>query len=157
MFTPAVQQVARADIRHKASLRMTKIAAAAAAYHAENGEYPLTIGLLAPKYLAKIPLDPFSNAAFKYKPLSKGIFIYSVYVNGTDEGGSDDMQTGDWPFYWGVEAGSEQANLLQHFQGDFAEEEEAVLEQEASDNPEDNVSGESDFESNKPPLARTGK
>ncbi len=113
MFTPACGFVTETEVRHKATLKMVKIAAAAAAYKADQGEYPKTLDVLTPKYLVKPLLDPFSNEAFKYRPLEQGIVLSSVGIsNADDDGGPDNFMLSDLVLYWGVKAGSKEATEL---------------------------------------------
>ncbi|MFK7766985.1 MAG: hypothetical protein AB8B55_07165 [Mariniblastus sp.] len=119
LFSPALQQIATSELRSKAGLRMTKIATAIAAYEADLGEYPKSLDVLVPKYIAAIPNDPFVNAPFKYKTFKQGILLYSVFMNKTDEGGSEGSgYNGDWPVYWGVDEDAMEAQIL-----DFADDE----------------------------------
>ena len=112
MFTPACGFVIEKEVRHKATLKMVKIAAAAAAYKADQGKYPKTLDLLTPTYLAKPLLDPFSNEAFEYRPLEQGIVLSSVGIGGADDGGPDNFMLSDLVLYWGVKAGSKEATEL---------------------------------------------
>lgn len=63
------------------------VAFALAAYRSDKGSYPAKLEDLAPKYLAKIPIDLFSGKALIYCPSGKGYLLYSVGVNGKDENG----------------------------------------------------------------------
>ncbi|MCH8923731.1 MAG: hypothetical protein IIA67_11375 [Planctomycetes bacterium] len=69
--------------------RTALLALALAAHRADNGAYPKTLSKLAPKYIAKLPLDPFSGADFRYRLNGKGYTLYSVGNNGKDDGGID--------------------------------------------------------------------
>jgi hypothetical protein len=77
--------------------RNLHVAFALAAYHAESSRYPAQLEDLAPKYLATIPDDLFSGQALHYGLTEKGYLVYSVGVNGVDEGGRqyDDEPPGD--------------------------------------------------------------
>lgn len=59
------------------------------AYKIDTGNLPQNLSDLSPKYLQKLPEDPYSGKPLQYKPEKK--IIYSVGVNGQDQGGS----TGD--------------------------------------------------------------
>jgi len=74
-----------------------QLAFALAAYQREEGNYPATLDALAPKYLKEVPLDLFSGKPLIYQPSEKGYLLYSVGVNGKDEGGRsfDDDPPGD--------------------------------------------------------------
>jgi hypothetical protein len=79
--------------------RNLHVAFALAAYQRDNGRYPAKLDDLAPKYLARVPGDIFSGKALIYRPAKKGYLLYSVGVNGKDEGGRwyDDDPPGDDP------------------------------------------------------------
>ncbi len=66
---------------------LTKLAFALAAYHIDNGSYPAKLADLKPKYLAEIPKDIFNDADLHYKQEGDGYLLYSVGVNGRDDGG----------------------------------------------------------------------
>ena len=66
---------------------LTKLAFALAAYRADHGSYPAKLADLKPKYVAEVPQDIFSAAELHYKPDGAGYLLYSVGVNGKDDGG----------------------------------------------------------------------
>lgn len=57
------------------------------AYAAERGEFPPTLQQLVPAYLSQLPPDPFSGRPFRYRRVSTGPVVYSVGLNGRDDGG----------------------------------------------------------------------
>ena len=63
------------------------VAFALAWYQRVHGSYPADLASLAPKYLAKVPLDRFSGKALLYRPAANGYLFYSVGPNGSDEQG----------------------------------------------------------------------
>jgi hypothetical protein len=73
------------------------IAFALAAYQRDNRRYPAKLEELAPKYLAAVPDDLFVGKPLVYRPAENGYLLYSVGVNGKDEGGRsyDDDPAGD--------------------------------------------------------------
>jgi hypothetical protein len=80
------------------------VAFALEAYRRERGGYPKTLDALAPQYLKQIPGDVFSGKALIYRPAfpkaagpAQGYLLYSVGINGKDEGGRgyDDQPPGD--------------------------------------------------------------
>ena len=78
---------------------LTRLAFALAAYRADRGTYPAKLADLVPKYVAKVPQDIFSAAELHYRPEGGGYLLYSVGVNGKDDGGKgmDDRKDGeDW-------------------------------------------------------------
>ncbi len=75
--------VERVKVRH----HIARLAVALAAFRADKGEYPTTLGDLAPKYVKTIPKDFFSGKALIYKRQGKGYLLYSVGENTRDDGG----------------------------------------------------------------------
>jgi hypothetical protein len=67
--------------------RNVQLAFALAAYRSHQGRYPRKLEELAPTYLPAIPDDLFSGKALIYRPDEKGYLLYSVGVNGKDDGG----------------------------------------------------------------------
>jgi hypothetical protein len=65
----------------------TIVAFALARYRQDNGKYPDKLDALTPKYLPQVPKDLFSGGALLYKPNADGYLLYSVGVNGKDDGG----------------------------------------------------------------------
>jgi hypothetical protein len=65
------------------------------AYKADNGKYPDSLDVLAPKYLTKVPEDFCSGKPFIYKKTADGYILYSVGENMTDDGGKTKGQGGD--------------------------------------------------------------
>jgi hypothetical protein len=97
LFAPAVRKVQQAFDRVEQTQRNLHLAFALAAYRSDRGRYPAKLDDLAPKYLAAIPDDLFSAKPLIYRPEEKGYLLYSVGVNGRDEGGHwvDDDPPGD--------------------------------------------------------------
>lgn len=77
--------------------RNLDIAFALAAHRREHGKYPAKLDDLAPKYIPKVPNDLFSDKPLIYRPDDKGYLLYSVGVDGKDDGGNgpDDDPSGD--------------------------------------------------------------
>jgi hypothetical protein len=94
---PSFRQVQTAAERTDQSQRNLWVAFALAAYRADHGRYPEKLGDLAPKYLAAVPDDLFSGKPLIYRLEGKGYLLYSVGVNGKDDGGrwTDDNPPGD--------------------------------------------------------------
>ena len=77
------------DIQDRTAMQLdlTKLAFALAAYHADHGSYPAKLDELAPKYVPEIPKDIFADTDLRYKREGDGYLLYSVGVNGKDDGG----------------------------------------------------------------------
>jgi hypothetical protein len=99
LMTPAWNKVQDAVDRLEQVQRNQRLAFALAAYHRDHGRYPTKLDDLAPTYLAAVPNDLFSEKPLIYRPADKGYLLYSVGVNGQDEGGRwlDDDPRGDDP------------------------------------------------------------
>jgi hypothetical protein len=97
LLMPAVNKVQDAEHRNVQLQQNLHLAFALAAYQREHGRYPATLDALAPKYLPQIPNDLFSGKALIYRPSEKGYLLYSVGVNGQDDGGRsyEDDPAGD--------------------------------------------------------------
>jgi hypothetical protein len=97
LLMPAFRKVQHAADRAEQVGRNRDLAFALAAYRLDKGRYPAKLADLAPKYLAKIPGDLFSDEPLVYCRDGKGYLLYSVGINGKDEGGhwSDDEPPSD--------------------------------------------------------------
>lgn len=87
LLLPAMQQVLKAEERETVKRELVQVALALAAYKADHGNYPETLAPLAPKYLAKLPIDPWSGKDYLYRIEKEGYVLYGVGVNGKDDGG----------------------------------------------------------------------
>ena len=56
-------------------------------YHREHGKWPESLGELSPKYLPTLPADPITGKPLHYKVVSDRPIVYSVGVDGDDDGG----------------------------------------------------------------------
>ena len=72
------------------SRRMTAVALAIRLYELDHGRRPATLTELVPGYLPHVPDDPFAAKGVKlrYAPDARRALLYSVGVNGQDDGGS---------------------------------------------------------------------
>jgi hypothetical protein len=74
--------------RSRAKGRLTATMLALRAYKVEVGHYPATLSELAPKYLRRVPLDPFSNnQPLRYKTTGIEYSLYSIGYDGVDDDG----------------------------------------------------------------------
>jgi hypothetical protein len=78
---------------HEQTQRNLHLAFALAAYRGEHNRYPDRLDVLAPKYLAEVPSDLFSGKALIYRPRENGYLLYSVGINGRDDGGRASADT----------------------------------------------------------------
>jgi len=77
-------------IRDKGSarLRAAQIALALETYKAEHASYPASLSDLE-KGNRKLPTDPFTGQAYRYRQVGKGFIVYSVGPDLRDDGGTD--------------------------------------------------------------------
>jgi hypothetical protein len=87
LMMPATSKVEDAADRTEQIQRNLHIAFALAAHKADHGRYPPKLDDLAPKYLASVPNDLFSGKALIYRPSDESYLLYSVGINGNDDGG----------------------------------------------------------------------
>lgn|GEM_PF-3357838 len=103
MMLPAVllPQWTQLHTRATARIALSRVVGAAAAvlaWHAEHGAFPETLR----SAIRSVPLDPFSDAALRYRRTASGFVVYSVGPTGAWDGGSGDVKPpGDESaFYW---------------------------------------------------------
>jgi hypothetical protein len=90
---PSAEMVLWTDQR-EAIQRLPPIALALGGYRSEHGGYPEKLSALAPKYLDKLPVDPFTGKDMQYKRRGGGYLLYSVGRNGEDDEGRNCIM--DW-------------------------------------------------------------
>jgi hypothetical protein len=90
LLLPALSRVVEAFDRYQAVLRCALVALALERYRLANGRWPDTLEALSPVYLSKVPADPFSSGTLRYLRLKKNVVVYSVGVDGVDDGGAID-------------------------------------------------------------------
>ncbi|MGA2257990.1 MAG: hypothetical protein ABSG53_25275, partial [Thermoguttaceae bacterium] len=99
LFLPKAPPGSDAEDRGTTQFELTKLGFALAAYHADHGTYSVKLAELVPKYVARVPKDIFNASDLHYRPEGDGYLLYSVGVNGKDDGGKgyDDRKEGeDW-------------------------------------------------------------
>lgn len=64
-----------------------EIALALAVYHTKYHQYPTTLAPAEKLWKSTFPLDPYNNKPFHYKSDGKTFLLYSVGLNGVDDGG----------------------------------------------------------------------
>jgi hypothetical protein len=84
---PNTLRASEALYRGEQQYRNLHLSFALAAYHADHKKYPAALADLAPKYIEQVPTDLFSGKPLVYKPSDTGYLLYSVGVNGQDDGG----------------------------------------------------------------------
>jgi hypothetical protein len=87
-IAPAVLKVGEAMKRSRAQLRVCTALVAAERYRLKHGRWPAALADLVPDYLPQVPLDPYDGAPLRYRRLDDGVVIYSVGLDGKDDGGN---------------------------------------------------------------------
>jgi hypothetical protein len=87
LLSPAVVNTFSVQDRANATLEMTRLAAALAAFRAERGRYPDRLDELVPAHLAAMPVDAFNAKPFAYQRDGDGYLLYSLGANGVDDAG----------------------------------------------------------------------
>ena len=87
LFMPAMA-IQQSEDRADAVAKMTDVGMALALFRSDRGEYPDRLDQLTPKFLSSLPVDPFGDGPFHYRRTDDGFLLYSVGVNGQDDGGS---------------------------------------------------------------------
>jgi hypothetical protein len=97
LLLPSVSAGADAEDRGTMQFDLVKLAFALATYRADHGSFPAKLADLAPKYVAEVPKDIFNGEEPRYKREAEGYLLYSVGVNGKDDGGKgyDDRKPGE--------------------------------------------------------------
>jgi hypothetical protein len=105
MLLPALGNAVEKFARAQTSADSARTAIALERYRLAHGEYPESLDVLAPQFIAKLPHDVINGQPPHYRQTSDGQFVlYSVGWNETDDGGevgltkngNVDINTGDW-------------------------------------------------------------
>jgi hypothetical protein len=97
LLMPAARKVQDAADRTQQTFDTVIVAYALAWYQRVNSQYPDALAKLAPTYLTAVPGDVFSGKELIYRPGANGFLLYSVGINGIDDGGRgyDSQPPGD--------------------------------------------------------------
>jgi hypothetical protein len=87
LLAPAVAKVGEACFRSQAELECGIAALAAERYRQAHGRWPDSLDDLLPKYLPRVPIDPFSGQPIRLVRTREGLVVYSVGYNGVDDRG----------------------------------------------------------------------
>ncbi len=92
---PMIQ--AWAEVRNRAIARRdsARTAVAIERYRLQHGAPPKALDALAPELLPEVPLDPFDGKPLRYRVDEDGYRIYSVGLDGIDQGGQTSAELGD--------------------------------------------------------------
>ncbi len=95
LMEPAFTQAQTSDDRTRIKSDLVRVGFALAAYRAEQGNYPMALDVLVPKYLSALPPDRMNDLPLRYVARENGFSLYSVGPNGRDDGGSMTGLRGD--------------------------------------------------------------
>lgn len=82
------EKVAGACRRSVAEMRCAVVAVALERYRQKHRRWPAELGELVPAPLPKVPLDAMDGRPLRYRRLADGVVVYSVGLDGTDDGGN---------------------------------------------------------------------
>jgi len=106
ILTPSLGRVRMWHYRAVADRRMAATGLCIRLYQLDNGHRPEDLDQLVARYIPEVPDDPFGEKGTRisYRPRAHRPVLYSVWVDGKDDGGkafweSDDGESGDVPFY----------------------------------------------------------
>ncbi len=87
LFTPALRSCLVAQQRAETLAKLSEVVLALGAYRTEHGQYPAELAALVPKYIDKLPSDPYSGDQLKYRREKEGYVLYAVGPNLKDDNG----------------------------------------------------------------------
>jgi hypothetical protein len=92
----------RRTLRMEAARRVTVNAIALKRFSLKHGQWPATLGELAPEFLSSVPIDPFDGKPLRYRPNGDGTYLlYCVGDDGVDDGGDPtSTASGSSNSYW---------------------------------------------------------
>jgi tetratricopeptide (TPR) repeat protein len=105
LFMPGLGAAVKKSAFGEASVDLARVAIALERYRLVNEDYPESLDMLAPQFIAKLPHDIINGEPLHYRRRPDGQFVlYSVGWNETDEGGvvgrtragRADISKGDW-------------------------------------------------------------
>src|SRR5262249_2710259 len=86
LLVPAIQKVFDANRRGDAQARSLIAGLAAERFRLDNDRWPKSLAEMTPKYLAKIPDDPYTGKPLQMRDTGDGIVIYCVGPDGKSRG-----------------------------------------------------------------------
>ena len=83
----------RAEVRRDAMV----VRLACERYRLAEGRWPQSAAALMPRFLTRVPTDPYDGQPLRFRSGDDGVVVYSVFENGTDDGGEDILVEGRVP------------------------------------------------------------
>lgn len=87
ILVPSLDRAIVLHFRSLALRRMAAIALAIRLYQIDHGQRPASLNALVPAYLPSMPQDPFNADGQPFGYVPQGPWLYSVGVDGVDDGG----------------------------------------------------------------------
>jgi hypothetical protein len=85
LLVPAAERVANAFHRYWAGLDCAQAALATERFRRERGRWPRRLAELVPRYLDRMPEDPFSGGPLCYRRTDEGVRVFSVGADHPDD------------------------------------------------------------------------
>lgn len=95
LYPGALEREVELAQRCRAQVRCAHVALAVELYRIDNGSFPESLETVVPKYLVKIPEDPYDGNLLQYRLTPDYACIYSVGFDLTDDGGQLDSPPPD--------------------------------------------------------------
>jgi len=88
---PYAVAVIRSELTETARLATASCGLAVERYRLAHGALPEKLRDLVPRYIPDVPLDPFDGKPLRYRHLERGYAVYSVGLDGNDDGGTEPL------------------------------------------------------------------
>ena len=89
LLAPAFERFHLAMLRSVVRRDAMIVRLAAERFRAAHGRWPRGSDELLPEYLDRMPTDPYDGQPLRFRSGDDGVVVYSVFENGTDDGGKD--------------------------------------------------------------------
>ena len=89
MLLPSYSRIVVREASTRSLIDLATTALAIERFRHQRGLLPTSLAELTPEFLEEVPRDPFDGAPIRYRVIAKGYVIYSVDVDGHDDGGRE--------------------------------------------------------------------
>lgn len=87
--TSHMAELAEFHARACARIDLARVALAVERYRLATGKLPEQLDELVPRYLERVPIDPFGNQPIRYRRTEPGYLLHSIDTDGRDDGGHE--------------------------------------------------------------------
>ena len=91
-YLPPTSKVAEAARRKTASVATMRGLIAVEGFRMKDGKWPAKLDDVVPEFLERVPTDPFDGKPIRMAKVADGVIVYSVGVDGVDDGGHLDRK-----------------------------------------------------------------